>query len=246
MLGMKAVLQLEERVRDKGPHYHTSGNVLLGGLIGAEHMSYPEGEDEEGSDAALHDRAAELETAGRRPYVIHLGLGHPPLGALGYVRGGVEVVQQMPEFDVAVVPSGSGATHGGFLTGLRLAGSNAQVFGACVRRDAVQQSHRVEILTQRLVSELLGCASPLSSTDINISDAALAPGHGQIGSQTRAALDLMVQPEGILLDPVYSGKTFASLLALLQEGRIAKGQKVVLLHTGGQSALFAYQEELTP
>ena len=173
MLGMKAVLQLEERVRDKGPHYHTSGNVLLGGLIGAEHMSYPEGEDEEGSDAALHDRAAELETAGRRPYVIHLGLGHPPLGALG-------------------------------------------------------------------------CASPLSSTDINISDAALAPGYGQIGSQTRAALDLMVQSEGILLDPVYSGKTFASLLALLQEGRIAKGQKVVLLHTGGQSALFAYQEELTP
>ena len=244
MLGMKAVLQLEERVKGKGRSYHSSGNILLGGLLGVENMSYPEGEDEAGADASLHERAAQLVREGRKPYVIHLGLNHPPLGALGYVRGAAELIKQLPDFDVAVVPSGSGATHGGFLTGLRLAKSKAPVFGACVRRDAEQQTHRIDTLTHK-VAGLLGIGRPFDTTDIEISDEALAPGYGQMGQTTRDAVELMVRTEGILLDPVYSGKTFATLLLLLGQGEISRGQKVVLLHTGGQSALFAYQDELT-
>lgn len=241
--GLNSVLQLEERVPDMGEHYYTSGNVLLSKILGAELISYPLGEDEAGADAALHKRADELRADGRTPYVIHLGINHPPLGALGYVAGADELSTQIGDFDVAVVPSGSGATHGGFLTGLRLAGHEAPVFGICVRRDHDQQNARMKTVLEKL-AEMLDFDPTLTTNDILTWDGALAPGYGIIGDQTREALTLMARTEGIFLDPVYTAKTFAGLLGLLQEGRIERGQKVVMLHTGGLPALFGYQTEL--
>jgi D-cysteine desulfhydrase family pyridoxal phosphate-dependent enzyme len=242
-LGLSAVLQLEERVPDMGAHYYTSGNVLLSKILGAELTSYPLGEDEAGADAALHKRADQLRADGRTPYVIHLGINHPPLGALGYVAGADELSTQIGDFDVAVVPSGSGATHGGFLTGLRLAGHKSPVFGICVRRDHDQQDARMKTVLTKL-AEMLDFDPTLTTNDILTWDGALAPGYGRIGDQTREALTLMARTEGIFLDPVYTAKTFAGLLGLLEEGRIERGQKVVMLHTGGLPALFGYQTEL--
>lgn len=242
-LGLKAVLQLEERVPDMGKLYYSSGNVLLAKLLGAEHISYPLGEDEVGADNALHKRADALRAEGHTPYVIHLGLNHPPLGALGYVVCGDELNRQIGDFDVAVVPSGSGSTHGGFLTGLRLAGQDAPVFGICVRRDHAQQQARIKTVLQKL-ADLLEFDPALTADSILTWDGALAPGYGKVGDTTREALTLMARTEGVFLDPVYTAKTFAGLLGLLKEGRIRPGQKVVMLHTGGLPALFGYQEEL--
>ena len=242
-LGLKSVLQLEERVADMGEHYYNSGNVLLAKILGAEHISYPQGNDEVGADNALHKRADELRAQGRTPYVIHLGLDHPPLGALGYVAGAQELHDQVSDFDVAVVPSGSGATHAGFLTGLRLAGQNAPVYGICVRRDKAQQDARLKTVLEKL-AEMLGFDPALISSDILTRDGALAPGYGQIGDSTRHALNLMARTEGVFLDPVYTAKTFAGLLGLLEEGHIKRGQKVIMLHTGGLPALFGYQDEI--
>ncbi|MBL4721306.1 MAG: pyridoxal-phosphate dependent enzyme, partial [Alphaproteobacteria bacterium] len=149
-LGLKAVLQLEERVPDMSDLYYSSGNVFLAQILGAEHMRYPLGEDEVGADNALHQRADELRAQGRKPYVIHLGIDHPPLGALGYVSGGLELCGQISDFDAVVVPSGSGSTHGGILTGLRLMGQNATVYGICVRRDSTQQRARIETVLRKL------------------------------------------------------------------------------------------------
>ncbi|KIC20296.1 D-cysteine desulfhydrase family protein [Leisingera sp. ANG-Vp] len=241
--GMQAVLQREERVPGMDLLYHSNGNVFLSDILGAEAMSYPEGEDEAGADAALEARAEELRAAGRRPYIIPLGLGHAPLGALGYVQGGAELASQIGGFDAAVVPSGSGATHGGFLTGVRLAGITEPVFGICVRRGAQAQKTRLEQVTAELAG-LMDIQRPFASDDILTWDGALAPGYGRAGPGTRGALQRMASAEGILLDPVYSAKTFAGLLGLLEEGAIRKGQKVLLLHTGGLPALFAYQNEL--
>ncbi|WP_254656619.1 D-cysteine desulfhydrase family protein [Leisingera sp. JC1] len=244
-LGMQSVLQLEERVPGMGEHYYRSGNVLLAQLLGAEHMSYPLGKDEAGADNALHERAEQLRAEGRKPYVIHLGIDHPPLGALGYVPGGAELNEQIGDFDAAVVPSGSGSTHGGFLTGLRLSGQTAPVYGICVRRDRNQQHARMQKVLSKL-ADLMQFDPALVMNSINVWDGALAPGYGRVGSGTRDALTLMARSEGIFLDPVYTAKTFAGLLGLLKEGVIRKGQKVVMLHTGGQPALFGYQEELQP
>jgi L-cysteate sulfo-lyase len=242
-LGLRSVLQLEERVPDMGEPYYWSGNVLLGKILGAEHISYSLGEDEAGADRALHKRAEKLRADGRKPYVIHLGIGHPPLGALGYVAGAEELNRQISDFDVAVVPSGSGATHGGVLTGLRLAGQTAPVYGVCVRRDNDQQQARMKTMLQNL-AEMLGVDAALTRNDILTWDDALAPGYGIVGDATRDALTLMARTEGVFLDPVYSAKTFAGLIGLLKAGRIKTGQKVVMLHTGGQPALFGYQHEL--
>lgn len=243
-LGMKSVLQLEERVPEMGSEYYQSGNVLLAKILGAEHMSYPVGEDEAGADAALHARADELKANGRKPYVIHLGLHHPPLGALGYVVAGQELCQQMQDFDAVVVPSGSGATHGGLLTGIRTSGISAPVYGICVRRNSQLQHERMITVLEKL-SDLLRIDPTLVTGDIRIWDGALAPGYGKIGEKTQSALDMMAQTEGIFLDPVYTAKTFAGLRDLIHENQIQPGQKVVMIHTGGLPALFGYQTELT-
>ena len=123
-LGMAAYIQLEERVPKNDPIYMASGNVLLDDLLGASRRTYPEGEDEAGADAALGDLAADLRSQGRRPYIIPLSPGHPPLGALGYVHAALELDGQSRaagmEFDAIVVPSGSGYTHGDFCSGIAL------------------------------------------------------------------------------------------------------------------------------
>ena len=218
--------------------------MLLAKILGAEHISYPEGEDEAGADAALHERSEQIKANGGKPYVIHLGLKHPPLGALGYVAGGLELCEQMSDFEVVIVPSGSGATHAGLLTGLRLSGQSAPVYGICVRRDHEQQQARVKTVLHKLAS-LLGIGPQMTSGAVVTWDSALAPGYGKMGPGTQHALSLMAQTEGVFLDPVYTAKTFAGLLDLIEAGHIRPGQKVVMLHTGGLPALFGYQEELS-
>tara|TARA_B110000977_G_C10867043_1_gene412023 strand:- start:118 stop:807 length:690 start_codon:yes stop_codon:yes gene_type:complete len=226
-----------------GALYYSSGNVLLSNLLDVEYMFFPEGENELGADAALAQRASELLANGQVPYIIPLGIDHPPLGALGYVKGAAELAVQMSDFDVSIVPSGSGATHAGWLMGLKLSNIHSPMYGICVRRDAAQQRQRMNTVTQNLAA-LLDIERPFEQQDLLIWDGSLAPGYGQVGPKTLFALKLMAQTEGIMLDPVYTAKTFAGVLGLLEEGIIKKGQKVLMLHTGGLPALFGYQEVL--
>lgn len=242
--GMHAVLQLEDRVKGKSPVYHASGNVLLSRLLGAEVMTYPEGEDEAGADAALHVRAEELRAQGRVPYVIHLAKDHPPLGALGYVDAAKEMLLQQPDIDVFVVASGSGSTHAGLLAGLRGAGSSARVVGSCVRRDGATQHARIGRVIEGL-KLLYDGAAKVASTDIETWDGALAPGYGQIGEAAASAMKLMAQTEGLILDPVYTAKSFAAVPALVATGDIPKDARVCFVHTGGLAALFAYEDVIS-
>lgn len=241
--GMKAVLQLEERVPGKGAIYRSSGNVLLAQLLGAEHIQYPEGEDEAGADQALRDHADTLRAQGRVPYVIPLGLQNKPLGALGYMDAAREVLAQKEDFEAVAIPSGSGATHMGFLAGLRALGSQVPVHGICVRRDAQAQAARLQEVADRLAA-LLEVGGWITGVDIRTYDSALAPGYGRVGPKTRDAIRLMAEQEGLFLDPVYSGKCFAGLVDLVRDGTIASGARVLFVHTGGFPALFAYQDDV--
>ncbi len=241
--GMHTVAQLEERVPHSGTTYRTSGNVLLLGILGAEIIHYPDGEDEVGADAALRDRAERLRQAGKRPYVIPLASGNPPLGALGYVRAGREIAAQAGDFDVVVVASGSGLTHAGLLAGLRSAGSRARVIGSCVRRPARRQAERVRTVLDGLGS-LTDAAGTVSAGDIHVSDVALSPGYGRAGAAAFEAMRIVAREDGVMLDPVYTAKTFAVIPALLDCGDIARNSRVLFVHTGGLAAVFAYQDEL--
>ena len=241
--GMEAIVQLEDRVRGKPDIYRTSGNVLLSGILGAEIMTFPEGENEAGADAALHERADALRAEGRTPYVIHLSEGHPPLGALGYVDAAHEILNQRADFDVFVVGSGSGSTHAGLLAGLRGAGSQATVIGSCVRRDADAQSARIGRVIERL-KPLYDGAKKVTPSDIVTWDGALAPGYGHINADAAAAMKFLATQEGLMLDPVYTAKSFAAIPALVAAGQIEKNSRVCFVHTGGLAALFAYAGSL--
>ena len=240
-LGLECHIQMEDRVPTGDPLYRSSGNVLVQRLLGATLHPYPHGEDEAGADARLEEIAAGLRAEGRRPYVIHLAPGHPPLGALGYVVAARELAGQLEAMEIRpsafVVPSGSGATHAGFLFGLRALGIDTPVLGVCVRRAADLQQPR--ILTRcGDIAGLLGVASPVTAADVRLTDAFLAPGYGQINGPTREAILTGASREALMLDPVYSGKAMAAFLDRARNATAA--ETLVFLHTGGTPAIFAY------
>lgn len=244
-LGMECHIQQEERVAKDDPLYRTSGNVLVERLLGAELHSYPHGEDEAGADARLEELAADLRDQGRNPYVIHLAPGHPPLGALGYVVAARELVGQLDDLgiepDAYVVPSGSGATHAGFLFGLLALGRETPVLGVCVRRGADVQAPRL-VTRCGEVAKLLDVENPVAESDVKVTDAFLAPGYGQLNPATRDAILAGAAHEALMLDPVYSGKTMAGFLDRARQA--APCETLVFLHTGGTPALFAYANTL--
>jgi len=244
-LGMECHIQHEERVPKNDPDYRTSGNVLVEQLLGATLHSYSQGEDEAGADARLEEIADGLRNQGRKPYVIHLAPGHPPLGALGYVEGACELATQMDDAgidaDCFVVASGSGATHGGFLYGLRALGIETPVLGVCVRRTADLQHPRIVSRCDE-IGELLGTQSPVTGKDVQVTDQFLAPGYGQLNDATREAIALGASCEALMLDPVYTGKAMAGLLDRARRGMA--GEILVFLHTGGTPAIFAYGRAL--
>ncbi len=244
--GMQIHIQLEQRVADMDAHYYQSGNVLLDHLLGATLHEYPHGEDEAGADANLERIAAELREQGAMPYVIHLGADHPPLGALGYARAAIELLEQLRLEELGVqhivVPSGSSHTHSGLLFGLRALSCDVPVTGICVRRNADQQRTRVTDCTAA-IARLLDMPNPVAAADVRVFDGVLAPGYGKFGDAVREAMRLVAEGEGILLDPVYSAKAFAGLLALLRNGEI-ESTPVLFMHTGGTPALFGYQSAL--
>ena len=246
-LGLDVHVQLEERVDDAGALYRASGNLLLDRLLGATLHAFPVGEDEAAADVALERRARALADEGRRPYVIHSAPGHPPLGGLGYVLAAEEVMVQARGlgigFDAVVCASGSALTHAGLLVGSRALGEAVPVYGICVRRDARRQGDRVAQVAAELAG-MIERAAAFDAGDVEVSDAVHAPGYGRLNDAVREAMALAARHEALLLDPVYTGKAMAGLVAHVRAGRIAAGSRVLFVHTGGLPAIFAYADRL--
>ena len=247
-LGMDIHIQLEERVDDTDDLYRASGNVLLDRLLGATLHSFPAGEDEAAADAALERLARSLADEGRKPYVIHLGVDHPPLGGLGYVLAAGEVMEQARArgfgFEGVVCASGSALTHAGALVGMRAIGETMPVHGICVRRDVSRQRPRVARRAAEL-AEMIGRTDiALDQSDVDVSDEVHAPGYGKLNDAIREAISMAARLEALLLDPVYTGKAMAGLVAHVRSGRIRAGSRVLFLHTGGLPAIFAYGARL--
>jgi len=244
-MGLDVEVQLEHRVDREQLEYHNSGNPYLVRLMGARIHHYPVGEDEDGADKALEQRAAELAREGRKAFVIPLSNAHTPYGAFGYVEGAEELMAQLQHLQIEparfIVPTGSASTHSGFLLGVRACGSSVPVHGVCVRRDAQSQRQRVDKKLKSVI-EMIGCELEIPDSEIICDDSQLAPGYGLPNDATVAAIKYLARREGILLDPTYSGKTFAVLLDMLRRGDFGSDQHVVFLHTGGAVSLFGYPE----
>jgi len=244
-LGLECLVQLENRVPNTEVNYQTSGNVLLDRLFGATIHRYPHGEDEEGADKQLNDLAEKMKAKGRAPYIVHLHPSHPPLGALGYIDCATELTQQLQDHSLKMphifVPSGSGNTHAGLLYGLRLHGDDTPVTGVCVRRDADSQRPRLMNRFEQ-IRELVGGENPVHVDDLELDDAFLAPGYGQANAEVLDAMKLAGKLGGLVLDPVYTAKTFAALIAY---AKLTPCSDLIFIHTGGGPSIFGYTDVLS-
>jgi L-cysteate sulfo-lyase len=244
-MGLDVEVQLEHRVDRDQIEYKKSGNPFLVKLMGAKIHYYPVGEDENGADQAMVDRADVLKQEGKKPYVIPLSNVKAPYGALGYVEAAEETLMQLNMMNMTparfILPTGSASTHAGFLLGLRALGCNIPVNGICVRRDAASQQQRVFSKMQSVI-ELMALDVDIDIQQVVCDDRFLAPGYGLLNEATAEAIKQLAQREGLLLDPTYSGKAFAALIDLLENKCPGPDQHVVFLHTGGTPSLFAYPE----
>jgi L-cysteate sulfo-lyase len=197
-------------------------------------------------DAACAELAEEIRAKGGRPYAIPGG-GSNAVGALGYVNAALELLQQANDLglriDCVVHGTGSTGTQGGLVCGLEGANAGIDVLGICVRRPAPAQEEAV-YRTASATAEHLGIRGGLERVRVKANDDYVGRGYGMPTAGTLEAIRLAALHEGLLLDPVYTGKAMAGLIDLCRKGFFAKDQNVVFLHTGGAAALFAYEREL--
>ncbi|AHF77751.1 D-cysteine desulfhydrase [Sodalis praecaptivus] len=234
-LGLHCVALLENPTGTDDGNYLTNGNRLLLDLfqcevILCEALTQPVQQ--------LADAALRLEAQGFRPYVVPVG-GSNALGSLGYAGCALEIAHQCQgviQPAAVVVPSGSGGTHAGLAVGLSAVLPETALVGVTVSRRAEQQRPLIAGLIAQ-ASERLSQAPPVA--DISLWDEYYAPGYGVANDEGREAIALLARLEGIVLDPVYTGKAMAGLIDGLDRGRFPDGP-LVFVHTGGAPALFAY------
>jgi len=220
----------------------TQGNLLLDDLLGAR-VRWAGDLDR---FALMEQVAAEERAAGRKPYIIPYG-GSNAIGASAYALAVEELVGQVTlqglHLDRLVFASSSGGTQAGLIAGARASGFTAQILGISVDKPApILQRIILDLL--QLTAANLDLRLSLSAEDIQINDSYLGGGYGVLGDAEREAIRLVARTEGLLLDPVYTGRAMAGLMDLIRKGEISRQETVLFWHTGGTPALFAYADQL--
>lgn len=219
-----------------------SGNLLLDHLLGA-HIYWT---GDEPASEVVGRVTRELTTMGRKPYVIPLG-GSNVVGSTGYVAAMGELMEQLHTLghnvDVIVHASSSGGTQAGLVLGGCVYGFRGQILGISIDRDANDLSTQVAALATA-TSTHLGLGQMSSAERVEVNDDYLGEGYGVLNETDREAIELLAQKEGILLDPVYSGRAMGGLIDLIRWGAFTRGQTVLFWHTGGTPGLFASDKQL--
>ena len=240
-LGIECCILLEDRTGYADAAYTQSGNVLLDKLHGASVFRRPGGAD---MQAEMETLAAELRAQGRTPYVIPGG-GSNPVGALGYVNAALELLNQAAEIglriDHLVHATGSAGTQAGLVAGLVALNNGIPVLGIGVRAPKEKQEANVLVLAQRTVAHM-GLPGIVRPEHVVANCDYVGQGYGIPTQGMVSAVKLLAEKEGILLDPVYSGKGMAGLIDLIGKGFFKKADNVVFLHTGGSVGLFGYPD----
>lgn len=238
--GLRSVLILEDRRPGiHGPSYDRSGNLLLNRLLGPEIVWT----DVTGRATTPEKVLTRLRDEGRNPLFVPAGASTPS-GSLGYVHCAAEMWTQASALGMAienvVTASGSAGTQAGLVAGFRLLGKHVKVWGV---------SHGEPADKREKVRNLLKGLESFLEMDLNASEEEILSvrdhldgGYGILGNSTLRAMRMMAQAEGIILDPVYTGKSFAGLCGLIRKGAISPNAVTVFLHTGGMPGLFAYAD----
>lgn len=234
-LGLHCVALLENPINTRAENYLTNGNRLLLDLYNVQ-VEMCDALD--APDQQLADLACRLEAQGFRPYVVPVG-GSNALGALGYVESSLEIAHQCEDvidLSSVVVASGSAGTHAGLAVGLEHLLPQVELIGVTVSRTVAQQQPKVRAL-QQAVAETLEIKA---EAPIALWDDYFAPCYGMPNEAGNEAVKLLASLEGILLDPVYTGKAMAGLIDGIRRKRFKDDGAILFVHTGGAPALFAY------
>ena len=218
------------------------GNLLLDDLLGAR-VRWAGDLDR---FAVMEQVAAEERAAGRKPYIIPYG-GSNAIGASAYALAVEELVSQVTSLglhlDRLVFASSSGGTQAGIIAGARALGFTGHILGISVDKPApILQRIILDLL--QLTAANLNLRLSLSPEDIQVNDSYLGGGYGVLGDAEREAIRLVARTEGLLLDPVYTGRAMAGLIDLIRKGEITREETALFWHTGGTPALFAYADQL--
>jgi D-cysteine desulfhydrase family pyridoxal phosphate-dependent enzyme len=242
-VGMRPILVVRGRA-DAASH----GNLLLMRMFGAE-IHYVETQDPYAASTItrMHELADLERAGGGRPYVVHLATVSAPLAAVGYVAAAAELVAQLDAVgaraDAVALAVGSATTYAGLLLGLRHLGNGARVLGASVNTPA--SALRGHVISQvRGAAEILDIAPSVSDADIDVTDAHVGPGYGVPTSESVDAVRLAASTEGLVFDPIYTGKAWAALAHAVRRGAIHRDATVVFLHTGGSPNLFLHGADM--
>ena len=231
--GMECILVLNGQ-HPKQP----SGNLMLDFLFNADVVFVADRNDR---DAVLKQTYETALAAGNAPYLVPYG-GSSPTGALGYAFAVEELMQQGLKPDWIVFGTSSGGTHAGLTLGARVFNCQAKILGISIDEPVSALKANVSALAS-LASEKLGPRINFSGEDVLANDEYCQAGYGVFGRQEREAISLFAGNEGILLDPVYTGRAAAGMIDLIRNGVFMKNETVLFWHTGGQPALFAEKYE---
>ncbi len=215
-----------------------TGNVLLDKLLGAEIVW--SGDREVGQ--VFQETFEQAQQDGREPYMVPYG-GSSPVGAAAYAAAIGELMDQDAPVDRIVFASSSGGTQAGMVVGARMHAFPGRITGISVDKPAESLCETVAALANQTAS-LLGEDLNLISSHIEVVDAYLGGGYGVVSDLERNAIHLWANQEGILLDPVYTGRAAGGLMDMIREGEIDSGERVLFWHTGGTPSLFAYADQL--
>jgi D-cysteine desulfhydrase family pyridoxal phosphate-dependent enzyme len=220
------------------PPARPEGNLLLDLLCGAEIRWAGDQDANEVLEAAFQEAWA----AGKRPYKIVYGASSP-VGALGYVEAMRELADQGGGFDRIVVASSSAGTQAGMIVGARAFGVSARITGISVDKRAGDLKSDVARLATETAS-LIRLPADFDPQTMDVVDDFIGDGYAVLGPPEIGATRDFARWEGLLLDPVYTAKAAAGMIAMIRDGRIGKNERVLFWHTGGGPAVFAYGQSL--
>ncbi|HKZ95173.1 MAG TPA: D-cysteine desulfhydrase family protein [Candidatus Bathyarchaeia archaeon] len=240
-LGVKAILVITGE--EPGSY---DGNLLLNRLLGAEIRLL--GGKPSKSDRArfMEEIAADLRKMGHIPYVIPAGASYPP-GAAAYVNAMLELLRQARDYgfkiDNIVHAAGSGGTQAGLVLADKALGSEVAILGICaepgIKNKLIEETVGIAVKT----ASLLDLKTNVMSDDVVLNEDYVGEACEKPTSEALRAIKLVAQTEGILLDPIYTGRAMAGLINLIKQGHYKRDDNVVFLHTGGTPALFPYRKE---
>ncbi len=218
------------------------GNLLMDSLFGAK-VVWTERENYE---RALKRAFDDAWVEGKRPYLIPLGASNA-VGTMGYVEAMKELMEQGTNTDTILLASSSGGTQAGLVLGARLFGYTGKILGISIDHQAVKMQNKIAGLAGE-ASERIGEKITFAPNEILINDEFIGPGYGVMGELEKNAIRLFAMKEGILLDPVYTGRAAGGMIHLIERKQLVQGQNILFWHTGGVPALFAqpYQGILQP